>query len=65
MSLIQTEANNLIRDTSNMALINNNVKAFKAYKKTKLIQTEKDNKIESLENELKELKSIINLVLNS
>lgn len=65
MSLIQTESKNLIRDTNNMALINNNVKAFESYKKIKLIQKEKDIKINSLESEIQELKSIMNLILNS
>ncbi len=65
MSLVQTESKNLIRDTSNMALINNNVKAYEAYKNIKNIQKDKDNKINSLESELQELKSIMNLILNN
>ena len=65
MALIQTEAKNLLRDTSNMALINNNVKAYELYKKVRNKHQEKDEKIQNLESQVNELKSILTLLLNS
>lgn len=65
MALIQTEATHLLRDTTNMAVISNNVKAYEIFKKNKEKQIQRDNEISDLRSQLEEMKALLqNLVLN-
>lgn len=62
MALVSTEQAGFLRDTSNMALINNNKKTYDLYKKQKQIQAEKKQEIDTLKTELEELKKMIQLM---
>lgn len=64
MSLIQTESSNLKRDTNNMALINNNVKAYEIYKKSILEKSKKEEELNTMKNQIQELKNLLELALN-
>jgi hypothetical protein len=64
MALIQTEASHLLRDTTNMAVISNNVKAYEIFKKNKEKQIQRDSEISDLRSQLEEMKTLLNLVLN-
>ena len=65
MSLVSTEQAGFLRDTSNMALINNNKKTYDLYKKQKQIQEEKKQEITNLKNELEELKQLVRSMKSS
>lgn len=64
MALIQTEASHLLRDTTNMAVISNNVKAYEIFKKNKEKQSQRDSEISDLKGQLEEMKTLLNKVLN-
>lgn len=64
MALIQTEASHLLRDTTNMAVISNNVKAYEIFKKNKEKQIQRDSELSDLRSQLEEMKTLLNLVLN-
>lgn len=64
MALIQTEASHLLRDTSNMAVISNNVKAYEIFKKNKEKQIQRDSELSDLRSQLEEMKTLLNKVLN-
>ena len=59
MALLQTETGGFLRDTSNMALVSNNKKAYDIYKQQIKIRQQKDQEIETLKSELEELKKLI------
>lgn len=59
MALLQTETGSFLRDTSNMALVSNNKKAYDIYKQQIKIKQQKDQEIQTLKNELEELKKLI------
>jgi hypothetical protein len=64
MALIQTEASHLLRDTSNMAVISNNVKAYEIFKRNKEKQIQRDSELSDLRSQLEEMKTLLNKVLN-
>lgn len=65
MALIQTESSNLKRDTTNMALINHNVKAYEIHKNVQAKRIEKEEELNNMKNQIQELKSLLELALNT
>ena len=55
---------NLVRDTKSGAVINNDTTAYQNYIATREHKLKEKNRIENLENEVSELKSLIRDLIN-
>lgn len=64
MPLIKTETAGFMRDTSNMALINNNTRAYEIYKNQKKAQSNRQKEIAELKDEIEGLKKLLHSVIN-
>ena len=62
MTLVKTDNPNFLRDESSNALINTNVNAFKLYKQQRQY-SKKESEIESLKDEVAELKMLVKKLL--
>ena len=60
---VQTDVPYLIRDKTNMAIINNDVRKYELYKKNKTNQKKKDEELSELKNQLQEMKEMLAQVL--
>lgn len=64
MALIQSQVSYLKRDTTNMALINHNVRAYEIFKQVQETKKIKEEEINTLKTQLEEMKALLNLALN-
>jgi len=62
MTLVKTNNPNFLRDESTNALINTNVNSFKLYKQQRQYR-KKESEIESLKDEVAELKMLVKKLL--
>ncbi len=60
---VQTDVPYLLRDKTNMAIINNDVRKYELYKKSKANQKKKDEELSELKTQLKEMKDMLTQVL--
>ena len=66
MAQIKTEISGIVRDTTNNALLNRDNDALKAYKKIKkknLELEEMKNKVNNLDKEISDVKSLLHKIL--
>jgi predicted transcriptional regulator len=66
MAEVKTELANIVRDTTNGALLNKDNAALMAYKKTKKSLSEMEEmktKVNNIEKEFSEVKSLLNAIL--
>lgn len=66
MSEIRTEIANIVRDTTNGALLNKDNAALMAYKKNKKAMSEMDDiktKVNNMEKEFSEVKTLLHAIL--
>mgnify|MGYP000925864499 CR=1 FL=1 len=61
---VQTDVPYLLRDKSNMAIINNDVRKYELYKKSKANQKKKDEELIELKNQLQEMKEMLAQVIS-
>ena len=62
--LVQTENKNYLRETGSRALINNNTSEFKILKAQRVKELQRISEIDSLKQQIEELKKIIGAVIN-
>jgi len=60
---VQTDVPYLLRDKTNMAIINNDVRKYELYKKSKANQKKKDEELSELKTQLKEMKDMLAQVI--
>ena len=61
---VQTDIPHLLRDKTNMAIINNDVRKYEAYKKNKELRKQKDNELSDLKEQLKQMQELLQSVVN-
>jgi len=59
---VQTDVPYLLRDKTNMAIINNDVRKYELYKKNKSIQKKKDEEMIELKNQIQEMREILSKI---
>lgn len=64
MSKIETENKNLQRDLHSKALLNKNLTELHFNKKRKDYFTKKDERIDKIENDVNEMKNMLNQIIN-
>jgi diphthamide synthase (EF-2-diphthine--ammonia ligase) len=59
MALVQTETTGFLRDTTNMALVNNDTRAYEIHKRQSAQRRKQETETQELKDQVQELKDLV------